>query len=137
MSNKISHLILIQKIIARFTFCSFFVKGACLITFTLLILMLLHDLHPTISLKYICLPVIPIIFFWFLDGYFLWQERLYRDLYNKVCLKNECDIDFSMDVSSLNNQYNSWSEAIISRTLQLYYLGIMSILVFFSLIFIF
>lgn len=52
----------------------------------------------------------PTFLFWFLDGYFLHQERLYRSLYNAVRNKNEDEIDFSLDAHGYedNNLHNSW-----------------------------
>ena len=40
---------------------------------------------------------LPALVFWGLDGYFLYQERLFRNLYNDVRRKPVGSIDFAMN----------------------------------------
>ena len=40
--------------------------------------------------------VVPIAGFWILDGYFLWQERLFRKVYDEI--RQQDDTDFEMGV---------------------------------------
>ncbi len=55
--------------------------------------------------------------FWGLDGYFLWQERLFRALYDHVRVLAEDQVDFSMDVSSFKTgRARTWPGAMFSRT---------------------
>lgn len=69
---------IIQDIIKRMAFNSFMVKGWAI---TLVVVSLLLKAEE----KYkIWIAFIPLIVFWFLDAYFLWQERMYRKLYNWV-----------------------------------------------------
>ena len=67
---------------------------------------------------------VPVLFFWGLDGYFLWQERLFRALYDHVRVLDEAEIDFSMDIGRFmkNSQASrsslrTWPRATFSRTL--------------------
>ncbi|QDT25133.1 hypothetical protein Enr10x_04270 [Gimesia panareensis] len=53
------------------------------------------------DIRYILIAYVPTIAFWILDAYYLQQERLFRDLYKQVASKQEGDIDFSMDTSTL------------------------------------
>lgn len=55
-----------------------------------------------------------------LDGYFLWQERLYRDLYNKVRKLTEDEIDFSMNATPFMSE-RTWANATFSITLNLFH----------------
>ena len=65
---------------------------------------------------------VPVLFFWALDGYFLWQERLFRALYAHVRVLKEDSIDFSMDVSPFRNGWKqNWLGAVLSITLILFY----------------
>ena len=58
------------------------------------------------------------IVFWGLDGYFLWQERLFRALYDRVRQLEESEIDFSMDIGPFRTDYSrTWLGATFSRTL--------------------
>ena len=68
---------IIQAIIRRMAFHSFFIKGW---TVTLVAVVLLLRGTPYQAL----IAYVPLLVFWFLDAYFLWQERLYRRLYNWV-----------------------------------------------------
>jgi hypothetical protein len=66
------------------------------------------------------LALVLTVVFWFLDAYFLWQERLYRELYNHVRKLNHADIDFSMDASSFA-EICKFSAAPWSKTLSVFY----------------
>ena len=65
----------------------------------------------------IFLAYIPAFVFWGLDGYFLWEEKKFRALYNSVRMKDESDIDFSMDTAEAEAQAGSWADATLSKTL--------------------
>ena len=73
-------------------------------------------------LKLVAIAWIPVLFFWGLDGYFLWQERLFRALYDHVRVQEEGEIDFSMDISSFRaGRARTWLGATFSRTLSCFY----------------
>ena len=79
-----------------------------------------------ISENSVLVAVIP---FWYLDSYFLRQERLFRKLYEHVRELNEGDIDFSMKVSVFSkNRVKEFLASIFSETLPPYYLVVASIL---------
>ena len=69
------------------------------------------------------------IIFWVLDGYFLSQERKYRDLYDGVRKLDEKDIDFSMDTRPYDGGYNSWMCSIFSKTLMWFYFSLIILMV--------
>lgn len=57
-----------------------------------------------------------------LDAYLLWQERLFRALYDRVRLIDEAEIDFSMDVGVVRADPRlTWVRALGSRTLVPFY----------------
>jgi len=62
--------------------------------------------------------VVPVLAFWGLDGYFLWQERLFRALYDQVRQLEEDRVDFSMNTAPFSR---TWLRAIFSTTLCLFY----------------
>ena len=43
------------------------------------------------------LAYIPVVVFWGLDGFYLWQKQLYRQLYDHTRLINDEEIDYSMN----------------------------------------
>ena len=88
--DKISHLGFIQGVINRMGNNSFLIKGWS-ITLTTALLALLKDSEN------LYIAIIPILFFWWLDAFFLHQERLYRELYNDISKNENFSPPFSMN----------------------------------------
>ena len=66
--------------------------------------------------------IIPVVSFWILDGYFLWQERLFRGIYNDVRLQD--DTNFEMTIpAQLEKPEHKWGKATFSITLNIFYLS--------------
>ena len=90
--NKIKHLEFIQGIINRMSNNSFMLKGWAVTLVAGIFTISSKDADK----MYFLVSYIPIVVFWFLDEYYLGQERLYRDLYNDVRTRKDTDIDFSL-----------------------------------------
>ena len=107
---------IIQDIIKRMAFNSFVIKGW---TITLVAVTLLLK-----GGKYqVFIAFIPLFVFWFLDAYFLWQERLYRRLYNWVInnrLKT-AEYLFDMNAYRFKNEEQSKLRIMFSITLGWFY----------------
>lgn len=73
------------------------------------------------DVSFIFLAYIPAVIFWGLDGYFLWQEGVYRKLYDQVRLMGGDQIDFSMDTSGINSDGDGWTRATFSITLVVFH----------------
>jgi len=117
MENKRTHLVMIQGVVSRLAQDSFLLKG-----WSVVLVSALFALAANSSNQYfVYLSYFPAIAFWILDGYFLWQERLFRALYDKVRALNEKDIDFSMNTSELKSKNKSWCDAILSNTLIIFH----------------
>jgi hypothetical protein len=101
MEKKLKHLELIQNVISRMAGNLFYLRG-WVVTLIAGVLVLLTQLDGG-KLPIIFLTAMTILF-WCYDGYFLAQERMYRDLYNKVRKMNEEEIDFSMDTSEFKGK---------------------------------
>lgn len=117
MNKKTKHLEMIQNVISRMGGNLFILKGW---TITL-IMALLSISVKSFDMVYAFLAFAIISIFWILDGYFLSMERCYRELYDDVRLKNEKDIDFSMDYSQFMKQKNTWKKSMFSKTLLIFY----------------
>jgi len=118
MQNKIKHLEFIQKVISRMAGNLFFLKGWA-VTLIAGILTLSTSVQNS---KFTIIAFFLTIVFWILDGYFLSQERTFRDLYEDVSKLKEKDIDFSMKVDKYKKYYrNSWVGSTFSPTLILFY----------------
>jgi len=107
---------IIQDIIKRMALNSFLIKGwsVTLVVGTLLLK----------GSKYQAfIAFIPLLVFWFLDAYFLRQERLYRELYSWV-IANRLKTDeylLDMNVYRFKDRVQSIPEVIFSLTLATFY----------------
>ena len=116
--RKLKHLELIQGVINRLAGNSFLVKGWSILLVSAL-LTLAARRQPGASAGLLGIPFLPALIFWGLDGYFLWQERLYRALYNQVRVQPEEKIDFSMETEEFKTgpKAKTWPKAVFSTTL--------------------
>ena len=114
MENKHKHLELIQGVINRLSTNSFLLKG-----WTVVLVSALFALSaPDSRVAFVYLAYIPAVIFWGLDGFFLWQEQLFRKLYDRVRVLPEDEIDFSMDTTSIKGDDRpTWAGATLSKTL--------------------
>ena len=71
--------------------------------------------------EFIYIAYFPAFIFWILDGYFLWQECLFRKLYDHVRALDEKDIDFSMDTSAFESEVPNGLKFAFSTTLRLFH----------------
>ena len=110
----LKHLALISAVVTRLANNSFLIKGWSL---TLVSALATFILKESVSISVALIPLVGSSFLWFLDAYYLQQERLFRKLYNEVRVLNEKDIDFSM----VSNATVSFFAALWSRTLVLFH----------------
>lgn len=115
--SKIKHLEFIQLTITRMNLNSFMVKG-WLVTLVAAIFVLSNKDADQMFLWFA--PFVSVLF-WILDGVFVSTVRKYRNLYNETRVKQEDDIDFSMDVSKYEGGSNSFFMRLFSMTLLLVY----------------
>lgn len=80
--NQIKHLEFIQNIITRMNSNSFQIKG-WMITIVSALLALFASSEKG-KVLYIFVAIAPTLIFWFLDSFYLQQERKYRRLYDDV-----------------------------------------------------
>lgn len=78
--EKIKHLEFIQNIINRMNSNSFHIKG-WMITILSALLALYAN---TNNVSYVFVAIIPTTLFWYLDAFYLQQERKFRELYNDI-----------------------------------------------------
>jgi len=113
MDKKHAHLVIIQGVINRLSQNSFLLKGWSVVLIAALFALAAKDSNT----MFVYLAYFPLFAFWFLDGYFLWQERLYRKLYDKVRIMDESNIDFSMNTDGIDDPKRGWISATFSKTL--------------------
>lgn len=117
MENKIRHLEMIQGVINRMAGNSFLLKGWSVVLVSALFVLSAKETNTS----FIYLAFFPALSFWTLDGYFLWQEKLYRELYDKVRKMKELEIDFSMDTSMVSKEVKPWVCVTFSKTLRIFH----------------
>jgi hypothetical protein len=104
---------MIQGIVNRLAHSSFLLKGWAVILVSALFALAAKDAE----IYFIYLAYFPAIAFWGLDAYYLWQERLYRGLYDTVRGMNDQDINFSMDTTPVKSQVAPWIGVVFSKTI--------------------
>ena len=126
MGTKQKHLELIQQAVNRMASNLFLLKGWTVTLIAALFALAAKDSKDI----YFLIAYFPAFMFWVLDGYFLSQERRYRALYEHVRTLDESHIDFSMDTSPFKHDArNSWLGAMFSKTLLIYYGGLVATMV--------
>jgi len=117
MERKQAHLEMIQGVVNRLSSNSFLLKGWSVVLVSALFALGAANAKA----QFVYLAYFPAIAFWVLDGYFLWQERIFRALYDRVRQMKEEEIDFSMDISKVKGGVSPWSDVILSMTLLLFH----------------
>lgn len=120
MEQKIKHLEFIQSIVNRMAANSFLIKGWCITLVSAMFALAANDTNT----KFILIAYIPVPVFWILDSYYLWQERLFRALYDNIRMADENLIDFSMDTMVYRGGKNTWLASIFSETLIIFYISL-------------
>lgn len=118
---------IIQDIIKRMGFNSFMIKGWA-ITLVVVTLLLKRTEYQ------VWIAFIPLLVFWFLDAYFLWQERMYRKLYEWV-INNRLKTDeylFDMNAYRFKDKVQSRLRVMFSITLGWFYGSIAVLIVIYS-----
>ena len=114
----IKHLELIQGVVNRLGGNSFLLKGwsmTVLVGGSLLMVRMRSD-QPLLALTLL----VPVLGFWLLDAYFLWQERLFRAEYDRV--RQQDETDFGMKpMQHVDKPNNSRRETFWSETLSRFY----------------
>ncbi len=128
METKRKHLEFIQQIISRMAGNLFFLRGWTITLIGALLALFSKNNSPDYIFYFLILVV---FILWILDGYFLSQERSYRDLYNHVRKLKEEDIDFSMDISEYQKfKKNALIYSMFSYTLLVFYLPLIGVAFF-------
>jgi hypothetical protein len=125
--NQQKHLEFIQSIIARMNTNSFQIKGIA-VTLTTALLAVYATTPKAI---FIFLGILPTIFFWLLDSYYLQQERKFRGIYNDATgqTTNHSVALYQMPVDLYNTGEFAFSSALTAKTTAWLYGSITSLLV--------
>jgi len=128
----LKHLELVQDVIARLATDSFLMKGWGLTVAGAFFGFSVKDLDWRLAL----VGLLPVIAFWVLDAYFLSRERIYREMYESVRLRESKVGPLSMDYRSVASaatwhtghpRQGNWLVTVWSRTLFVFYAPILSV----------
>jgi hypothetical protein len=90
--TKMKHLEMIQAVITRMANNQFMVKGWCITLVSALVALSVgKDGNPYV----IVTTLLPVVMFWYLDGFFLQQERLFRKIYDRHAGKEKTDFQIT------------------------------------------
>lgn len=104
MNNKYKHMDYIQSAISRMSSNSFYLKGWNVTIIAAIVALSFKESDWRI---YACALVLNVVF-WFLDAYYLKQEKLFRELYNKVSkISDDNLVDFSMNTSEFKEKVSA------------------------------
>lgn len=126
--DKIKHLEFIQGVITRMNTNSFQLKGWMITLVSALLALYANNKNE----NYIFIAIIPVIIFWFLDSYYLQQERKFRGIYNDVAgLTSDIDKQevrsFEMPLQNYKTGKYRYCKVFCSSTIAPLY-GIISLL---------
>ena len=137
MENKIKHLEFIQSTITRMNQNSFQIKG-WMITLVSALLALYASSERVV---YILIAIVPAVVFWFLDAYYLQQERRFRGVYNDVAGLSPDDSrikvrEFEMPIQKYQCGKYCYFNVLFSKTIfPLYGIVIVGLVIAFALLF--
>ena len=127
-TDRIEHLKLIQATIGRLATSSFQLKGWAVTLATALQVFLEGHARAI----YLFVPALPIVAFWFLDAYYLRQERLFRALYDSVH-QTRGRADFSMETGRFHNTVRPVIQTAVSASVGSFYGPILGVLLLLEL----
>lgn len=117
--EKMKHLEFVLGVINRMANNSFLLKGWCITLVAAIFVLSAKDAN----CMFMVIAFISIMAFWILDSFYLYQERLYRFLYDEVATKSE-NIDFSMKTERYMKS-GQFISAMFSKTLIIFYVPIL------------
>ncbi len=128
--NNLKHLEFIQNVITRMNTNSFQIKSLAITIASALIAVYAS----TQKVSFIFIGIIPTIIFWFLDSYYLQQERKFRGVYEDVAeiTKNQKVKLFEMPINKYVGGKYCYFNVFKSKTIIWFYLPIIMLLLILS-----
>lgn len=122
--EEIKHLECIQNIITRMNTNSFQIKGMAVAIASALLAVYASEKNP----DFVLITIFPLILFWFLDSYYVTQERKFRGLYSDLLKGNPNNLQpFEIILEPYKGgEYSFWS-AFFSKTIWTIYLSVSAI----------
>lgn len=123
--DKIKHIEMVQNIINRMNTNSFQIKS--MVITIVAALMAIYATNK--NQAFVLVAIVPTLIFWFLDAFYLMQERKFRGLYNNIISQtNEQYQPFEMNINSYKGEKYAFRKTFISTTIIAFYGPILLIL---------
>ena len=106
--NQVKHLELVQSNIVRMNQCSFQMKGWMITIVSALLALYAGSISPTTGdgiNMFVYIAIAPTLIFWFLDSYYLQQERKFRGIYGDLINPQKCN-----QIKTFEMPLNKYSE---------------------------
>lgn len=113
--DKNKHLEFAQGVINRMGQNSFLIKGWTVTLVSALFALAAKDSNQ----NFVIVAYFPTVAFWLLDSYYLYQERLFRKVYDHV--RKATAVDFSLNTKQFDKKFYDWAGAALSKTILLFY----------------
>ncbi len=110
--NEMKHLELVQSVITRMAQNSFQIKGWSVTVATAVFAFAAKESSPGLA----TLAIFPAASFWFLDAYYLRQERLYRKLFEAIADPLKTVYPFSMATDEYSNDVDPLSRTLLAAS---------------------
>ncbi|PUE40186.1 hypothetical protein [Limnohabitans sp. Bal53] len=123
MTKRIAHLGFIQAIITRMGTNSFLLKGWSVTLVAAMFALAVKDADKSFML----LAYFPVFVFWWLDGFFLYTEKLYRCLYEKVASGEISSDRFILDTSIVRDDAPNILSVLFSKTLLTFHIVVVGV----------
>lgn len=117
MEEHLKHLDIIQATVARLASNSFALRGWSVTLVAGLFALAAKDSDPKLAV----ISYLPVLAFWMLDGYYLFQERRFRSLFDRVAAREAAVPPFSLDPDVLGKQRLGWAAACFSGPLLVFH----------------
>ncbi|WP_327409899.1 hypothetical protein OG458_28525 [Streptomyces sp. NBC_01281] len=119
---RVKHLEFLQSTITRLANNSFLIRGWAITLTSALVGISIGSGKSSLAIA----SAIPVIGFWFLDFFYLRQERLFRKLYDAVSRGDSAIPLFSMEVAAYRALIKK-REVLFSPTLYLFYAPLLAV----------
>jgi len=116
------HLEFTQAVITRMAGNSFLIRGWSVTLVSALFALAAKDAERAFAI----VSYFPCVMFWYLDAYYLSQERKFRSLYDSV--RQDSKADYSMDTTKSQQPRDCWAAAFFSQTMLVFHVSILAVI---------
>ncbi len=127
--NQVKHLEFVKDAINRMAHCSFLLKGwSVTLIVGIFALLAKGDLKTGV----VWVVLIPAVAFWFLDAYYLFQEKRFRALYESIIAQGATVQLFSMKIKEPQDSVSAWIKTMTNKTVIVFHGSVFLVVIIIS-----